>query len=245
MRAPVVTFLLAAVVLVDAGCASVMPREQPQAKATDPACESAASDPLHMTSSSAEPKRDFEIESILMQQPSDPRLTDINRHMYQSLHSLDVELRREQGIAACKQLSLDTATLEARANNQTRMGVGGTGAVTGAVGVGGEASGGAGTSAGSASTTGASTGGVNASISNGLSKGASTAVAATNIHRTGLISTQGGAGNGLTAPKIVPGSDNDIVARRLRKAAEEEKDPTLRAKLWKEYNDYQHGASAK
>lgn len=244
MRAPVVTFLLAAVVLVDAGCASVMPREQPQAKATDPACESATSDPLHMTSSSAEPKRDFEIESILMQQPSDSRLAGINRSMYQSLHSLDVELRREQRIAACKQLSSDAPTLEARANDQTGAQAG---AVTGAasLGVGGVGSGGAGTSAGSVSTTGASTGGVNASISNGLSNGASTAVAATNVHRTGLISPQGGGGNGLTAPKIVPGSDNDIVARRLRKAAEEEKDPALRAKLWKEYNDYQRGASAK
>jgi hypothetical protein len=41
----------------------------------------------------------------------------------------------------------------------------------------------------------------------------------------------------------VPGSDNDIVARRLRKAAEEETDPELRAKLWKEYRDYRQGAA--
>jgi len=55
----------------------------------------------------------------------------------------------------------------------------------------------------------------------------------------------GGGGNGATAPKIVPGSDNDIVARRLRKAAEQETNPALRAKLWKEYTDYRQGTSAR
>jgi hypothetical protein len=43
----------------------------------------------------------------------------------------------------------------------------------------------------------------------------------------------------------VPGSDNEIVARRLKKAAEQETNPDLRAKLWKEYTEYRQGASAK
>lgn len=34
------------------------------------------------------------------------------------------------------------------------------------------------------------------------------------------------------------GSDDDIIARRLRKAAEEETDPELKERLWKEYEDY-------
>ncbi len=55
----------------------------------------------------------------------------------------------------------------------------------------------------------------------------------------------GGGGNGATAPKIVPGSDNDVVARRLRKAAEQEPDPVLRAKLWQEYWAYRQGTAAK
>ena len=46
-------------------------------------------------------------------------------------------------------------------------------------------------------------------------------------------------------PKVVAGSDNDIVARRLRKAAEQETDPALRKRLWKEYADYQQGIAAK
>jgi hypothetical protein len=57
--------------------------------------------------------------------------------------------------------------------------------------------------------------------------------------------SNGSGGNGATAPKVVPGNDNDIVARRLRKAAEQETNPTLRAKLWKEYTDYRQGTSAK
>ncbi len=63
--------------------------------------------------------------------------------------------------------------------------------------------------------------------------------------RKATVSPNGAAGNGATAPKIVPGSDNEIIARRLRKAAEEEKDPALRAKLWKEYKEYQATAAAR
>lgn len=42
------------------------------------------------------------------------------------------------------------------------------------------------------------------------------------------------------APASKPGreQDADIVARQLREAAEKEKDPALREKLWKEYEDY-------
>lgn len=41
------------------------------------------------------------------------------------------------------------------------------------------------------------------------------------------------------APADVPsGQDDDVVARQLREAAETEKDPELRAKLWEEYRKY-------
>ena len=36
----------------------------------------------------------------------------------------------------------------------------------------------------------------------------------------------------------VDGSDDDIVARQLREAAEKEQDPQLKAKLWEEYYRY-------
>ncbi len=49
-------------------------------------------------------------------------------------------------------------------------------------------------------------------------------------------------GSGATATEIPDGSDDDIVARRLRKAAEAETDPELKEKLWKEYIEYKKGA---
>jgi hypothetical protein len=52
----------------------------------------------------------------------------------------------------------------------------------------------------------------------------------------------GGAGGGSgpnTVPADIPdGKDDDVVARQLREAAMNEKDPELREKLWQEYRDY-------
>jgi len=42
-------------------------------------------------------------------------------------------------------------------------------------------------------------------------------------------------------PDIPDGSDDDIVARQLREAAEKETDPELKAKLWEEYRRYKLG----
>jgi len=46
------------------------------------------------------------------------------------------------------------------------------------------------------------------------------------------------SGNGAPAVIVPDGSDDDIVARRIRKAAEQETDPELKDKLWKEYVEY-------
>ncbi len=46
-------------------------------------------------------------------------------------------------------------------------------------------------------------------------------------------------GSSGTTPKDIPrGDDDDVVARQLREAAENEKDPKLREKLWDEYRKY-------
>ncbi|HEV7446052.1 MAG TPA: hypothetical protein VGO18_25985, partial [Steroidobacteraceae bacterium] len=45
-------------------------------------------------------------------------------------------------------------------------------------------------------------------------------------------------GNGAVATEIPDGNDDDVIARRLRKAAEQETDPELKDKLWKEYVEY-------
>ena len=42
-------------------------------------------------------------------------------------------------------------------------------------------------------------------------------------------------------PDIPDGSDDDVVARQLREAAEKETDPELRKKLWEEYRKYKEG----
>ena len=55
---------------------------------------------------------------------------------------------------------------------------------------------------------------------------------------TSGVNSGGGSGNGKPALERPDPSGDDIVARRLRRAAEEEKDPELRRKLWQEYVNY-------
>ena len=52
-------------------------------------------------------------------------------------------------------------------------------------------------------------------------------------------------GNGAVARNIPDGSDDDIVARRLRKAAEQETDPELKERLWQEYVEYKRSGQNK
>jgi len=63
---------------------------------------------------------------------------------------------------------------------------------------------------------------------------------------TSASSTDRAAGSrqtppGVTPPDIPDGSDDDVVARQLREAAEKETDPALRARLWEEYRKYKRG----
>ena len=49
-------------------------------------------------------------------------------------------------------------------------------------------------------------------------------------------------GNQSSAPDDIPdGSDDDVIARQLREAAEKETDPELKKKLWEEYRRYKNG----
>jgi hypothetical protein len=59
-----------------------------------------------------------------------------------------------------------------------------------------------------------------------------------------ITGTEAGAAGGTTAavpPDVGDGSDDDVVARQIRKAAENEADPDLRKKLWEEYRKYKEG----
>ncbi len=51
------------------------------------------------------------------------------------------------------------------------------------------------------------------------------------------------AGSQDVPPDVGDGSDDDIVARQLREAAIEEKDPELKEKLWEEYRRYKTSVS--
>lgn len=56
------------------------------------------------------------------------------------------------------------------------------------------------------------------------------------------VASAGGSGRNTAKnpppPDIADGKDDDIVARQLREAAEDEEDPELRDKLWEEYRNY-------
>jgi hypothetical protein len=54
----------------------------------------------------------------------------------------------------------------------------------------------------------------------------------------GTASRKGSSGQ---PPDIPDGSDDDVVARQLREAAEKETDPELKKKLWDEYRKYKKG----
>jgi len=61
----------------------------------------------------------------------------------------------------------------------------------------------------------------------------------------GPADSSAGAGDGgkdSAQPADIPdGSDDDVVARQLREAAEKETDPELKARLWEEYRRYKRG----
>ena len=231
MRAPSnpILLVIAAVALVVAGCASQPKEDETSRAANKPACAEDPSNPLHLTTlRKKEEPRDPQLESLL-NQGGGPRLQQINREMYQTLRSLDAELRREQQIAACKRGDSDIQSLQAQTTPAA----------------------GSGSGVGSAGNSGGPNA-ASAAAAGGFAGGASVAAATAANARASLIrkasvppTTTGGGGNGAAAQKVSAGSDNGIVARRLRKAAEQETDPALKAKLWKEYAQYEQGIAAK
>ncbi len=58
----------------------------------------------------------------------------------------------------------------------------------------------------------------------------------------GSRDVEGVAGDRQSPGGRYDGSDDDIVARQLREAAEQETDPVLREKLWREYEAYKRGS---
>jgi hypothetical protein len=228
--------LLIALCLIAAGCAW-RPAPDPHTAVRDSICANAASNLPHLISASAAAKLDVdtEVESLLTQPTADPRLAPINRRMYLSLRTLDVELRKEQQLAACQQSSSGQLATQSRETPVSDP----TAPVSSAL------------VAGSVLTDPAAALGSDAKSATAHAPGsiagnsASSTFGPSGPLLRAMLAPGSGRGNGATAPTVVPGSDDDIVARRLRKAAEQETDPTLRARLWKEYTEYKEGTSAK
>jgi hypothetical protein len=101
------------------------------------------------------------------------------------------------------------------------------------------ASGGAAAPGGSGSSGGAASGGASGGSAGGVQ---SIAVVPTVLTTMPGVNAGGGSGNGKAAIERPAGNGDDIVARRLRKAAELETDPELRRKLWQEYVNYKKNA---
>ena len=244
MRAPFITSLLATTWFAGAGCSSAPQQQDPPVASHDRACANPAYDPLHMVSSKPDTTRDPDIESLL-NQSADPRLAWVNRQMYLSLRSLDMELHREQRVAECEHPQA-TQMLEARSGGGAGAGDaagsagttgGGAGSAANGGGTAGGASAGGGgapaggvvvmtTNAGTASTSSSATATASSAASQAsIASGTTTGTARSTLVRKSSLSASGAGGNGATAQKISAGSDNDIVARRLRKAAEQGNGP--------------------
>jgi len=152
--------------------------------------------------------------------------TDVlDAELLEGLGAFDEKLLREQDRVK--------AQVPRAAGNGTPGGVGGTAGAEGGEAGGSGAAGGAaagGTTAGGTTAGGTTTSTGGESTAGGVERPAGSA---------------GGAGRPATAsgqPADIPdGSDDDVVARQLREAAEKETDPVLKEKLWEEYRRYKQG----
>lgn len=219
--------LLSALCLVGAGCAS-KPTQEPPAAVLDSVCSDTASQTPHWVPEDPQHGGDPEIESLLSQRSDDPRLMQINREMYLSLRAL-------QRLAQCQRPQSPELAVQSR--GESGAGNGYSAALVASD---------SGSRAPSQEIQRAGDGGlIPARVPDGATVVAGSALAPVSGRKGSLSPGSGGGGNGATAPNISPGSDDSIVARRLRNAAEQEADPKIRAELWKEYTNYKLGTSTK
>jgi hypothetical protein len=136
--------------------------------------------------------------------------------------SLDAEL--EAGLAEFDEMLLREQQRVRAATPRTSP------AGAGSAGAGGDV-------AGAVSDAGGSAASRDAGESAEAERGASSDERPPGAGRGAQTATQGGD----RPPDLPDGSDDDVVARQLREAAENETDPELRKKLWEEYRRYKRG----
>ena len=158
-------------------------------------------------------------------QTSDERLAALDRRLNESLGAFDAALRKEQERIAQERDAYRTAETESGGESGS-----------GQDGRDEEGSGSATTEGPLTAGTAGGSGGGDSSRPGDLKS---------DRQQSGSVSAGGGNGSGAAAREIPDGSDDDIVARRLRKAAEQETDPELKEKLWKEYIEYKKNVQGK
>jgi len=154
------------------------------------------------------------------EQTQEERIAALDAELLEGLGEYDEKLLQEQE-------RVEAAT----PNNNEAGGGGGDGDGDGDGGSGGSSDGGS--------------DGQNTAAEEGEKADGSESAALGGQQQTGIRSSGGGPGNmeGIPGqPEDIPdGSDDDIVARQLREAAQKETDPELKKKLWEEYRKYKQG----
>jgi hypothetical protein len=160
-------------------------------------------------------------------QTPDERRAAIDRRLSDSLGTFDEELRKEQERVAQERDAREAAaagTAQTEAEEATK-----------------EADEGEGEEAGSAGTENPPVAGTEAKTGDSTARPGDLK---SDKDRADTTSSGAASGTGAGAANIPDGSDDDIIARRLRKAAEQETDPELKEKLWKEYIEYKKNAGS-
>ena len=181
------------------------------------------------------------------------RIARLDRNLDTSLSEFDGMLLREMEAITERRKQAQEEALGAQSGEPGRMAEGQTGRAAGETeagregeaegeeGAGGESLAGEASGSSGASEEGA---GAIAGVEADASAGSHPSAGGNQQVSSHPSSSYGGRGShgGNTPPDIPDGSDDDIVARQLREAAENESDPALRERLWGEYREYTGGS---
>ena len=177
-------------------------------------------------------------------QTDDEKIALLDAELGSSLSEFDEKLLREQKELAEKSRSVSASG----SGEQPERGEGASGKAGDGEGEGEKAAGGSGGEAGESGSESAAGGaGGDGESERQAESGQQSGTGGEGAEGNERVASAGSAsGDGRQAGKtsmpadIPDGKDDDIVARQLREAAENEQDPELREKLWEEYRKYKN-----
>ena len=180
-------------------------------------------------------------------QTDEEKIALLDAQLGSSLSEFDEKLLREQKEIAEKSRSSGDGDDDSQNGDGASGQAGQAGQADGSADQGGEGDAGAGQaeSRGESSTGTSAEGGETSDRAGGEEQGRARGESGEGVDQVasagGENSASGESGRISTPPDIPDGKDDDIVARQLREAAENEQDPELREKLWEEYRRYKKG----